>query len=77
MKKPFFSIIIPVHNSEKYVDKGLRSIIKQTFQDYEALIINDNSTDGTLDVVKKVIRNKSNFKIINLEKIWVLQMQGI
>ena len=68
MKKPFFSIIIPVHNSEKYVDKGLRSIIKQTFQDYEALIINDNSTDGTLDVVKKVIRNKGNFKIINLEK---------
>lgn len=38
---PFFSIIVPVYNVEKYIEKCLRSIYDQTFYDYEVIIVND------------------------------------
>ena len=41
------SIIIPVYNVEKYVDKCLRSIVNQTFSDIEIILINDGSTDAS------------------------------
>ncbi|MCM1179168.1 MAG: glycosyltransferase [Clostridium sp.] len=47
------SIVIPAYNVEKYVRECLDSIIKQTFQDFEVIIINDGSTDGTLDILRE------------------------
>ncbi|TDD96191.1 glycosyltransferase family 2 protein [Flavobacterium cellulosilyticum] len=45
----FFSIIIPLYNKENYVEKTLRSINNQTFVDFEVLIINDCSTDSSIE----------------------------
>jgi glycosyltransferase involved in cell wall biosynthesis len=42
---PYFSIIIPVYNKEKFVAKTIESILSQTFTDYEIIIVNDGSTD--------------------------------
>ena len=42
---PLFSIVIPLYNKEKYVENALKSILNQTFTDYEVLIINDCCTD--------------------------------
>lgn len=58
-----FSIIIPVYNSEKYIDRLLTSIKKQTFQDYELIIVNDGSTDNSLDILQKYKQNYMNLKI--------------
>ena len=68
MDKPFFSIVIPVHNSESYLEKSLNSIINQTFQNFEVLIIDDSSSDNTVKVIERKIDNLNNFKLIKLSK---------
>lgn len=45
---PSVSIIMPVYNTESYVDIAIRSVIQQELQDFELLLINDGSTDGSL-----------------------------
>ena len=47
MGKPFFSVIVPAHNSEKYLRKCLDSIFMQTFKDFELIIVCDSCTDKT------------------------------
>lgn len=48
---PRFSIIIPAHNSEKYIHRALESIAIQTFTDYEVIVVCDSCTDSTAEVV--------------------------
>ena len=43
---PPISIIIPIYNTEKYLEQCLESIVNQTFADFEAICIDDGSTDG-------------------------------
>ena len=62
MKKPKFSIIVPVYNTEKYVKRCLDSIKSQTFKDYEVIIVNDGSTDNSSDIISKY-----SYKVINQE----------
>ena len=62
-----FSIIVPVYNSEKYLDKCLTSIIDQTNQDFELLIINDGSPDNSQEIITKY-QNKYPFKIKSFVK---------
>lgn len=50
---PYFSIIIPAHNEEKYLEKTIRSIKKQSFKDYEAIIVTNGCTDKTEEIAKK------------------------
>ena len=57
---PKFSIIVPVYNVEKYIDKCLRSIVDQNFSDYEVIVVNDGTKDNSMGIVKKY-----PFKIIN------------
>lgn len=48
MAEPFFSVIIPVFNREKLISKTLNSVLNQTFEDYEVIVVDDGSTDRTL-----------------------------
>lgn len=48
--KPFFSIIIPVYNVEKYLPECMESILNQSFTDYEIILVNDGSTDNSLEI---------------------------
>lgn len=45
---PFFSIVIPLYNKEKHIKATLLSILAQTFSDFEVIVVNDGSTDGSL-----------------------------
>lgn len=49
---PIVSVVMPVFNAEKYVEDAVRSILRQTFAKFELIIINDGSTDGTLNILK-------------------------
>ena len=49
-KKPFFSVIVPAHNAEAFIEKGLQSIEAQTFKDFELIVVCDNCTDNTKSV---------------------------
>lgn len=50
---PKFSIIIPVYNVEKYIDGCLKSVMNQTYKDYEVIVVNDGTKDNSMDIVKK------------------------
>lgn len=63
MNKYKFSIIVPVYNVENYVDKCIKSILNQTYKNYEVIIINDGSTDNSLNIINKYKNNKK-IKII-------------
>ena len=64
---PKISVIIPVYNTEKYIEKCLESLAKQTMQDFEVIIVNDGSTDNSKKVIKDYMKN-SNLDIRYLEK---------
>lgn len=53
MPQPFFSIITCTKNSEKYLDKNISSVSKQSFGDYEHLFIDGRSTDATLQLIRR------------------------
>jgi len=62
--KTLFSIIVPVYNTSKYIDKCINSILNQTYNNYEIIIINDGSTDNSKEVLEKYKDNKK-ITIIN------------
>ena len=47
MSRPFFSVIVPAHNSAEYIQRGLQSIVSQSFTDYELIVVCDACTDNT------------------------------
>lgn len=59
------SVIIPVYNVENYLAECLDSVFNQTFKDYEVIIVNDGSTDNSLDIIKTYEPKFKNIKIIN------------
>lgn len=65
MSDVFFSIIMPVYNVEKYVKQSIESVLKQTFLGYELIIINDGSTDKTLEICKNYAEQYKNIRIID------------
>lgn len=48
-----FSIVITVYNKENFISKTLNSVLNQSFDDFEIIVVNDGSTDGSLEVIKK------------------------
>lgn len=62
-----FSIIIPVYNVEKYIEKCLMSVINQTYSDYEVIIVNDGTMDKSIQIAEKIIKDShiENIKVIN------------
>lgn len=51
---PTISVIIPAYNAEKTIQETIESVLNQTFPDLELIIINDGSTDGTLEVISSI-----------------------
>jgi glycosyltransferase involved in cell wall biosynthesis len=51
-ESPILTVFMPVYNAERYVGAAIRSVLDQTFTDFEFLIVNDGSTDGTVEVLK-------------------------
>ena len=60
---PEISIIIPVFNSEKFLSKCLDSILKQTFSDFELIIVNDGSTDDSLSICKHYLNCDNRIRL--------------
>lgn len=61
------SIIIPAYNSEKYILEAIKSAKKQTYKNWELIIVNDNSKDRTKEILEKEKKDKK-IKVINLNE---------
>jgi glycosyltransferase involved in cell wall biosynthesis len=68
MSDPRISIYMPVYNGEKYIAEALRSLQSQTMANFEVVIVNDGSTDGTLKVVEEFCAKDSRFRSMSFEK---------
>ena len=64
---PKVSIIVPFYNVEFYIEKCLETLVKQTLQDIEIILVNDGSKDNSILIVKKFLE-KYPEKIVYLEK---------
>ena len=65
---PTLSVIVPVYNTEKYVEKCINSILNSSFKDLEIIIVNDGSTDNSEEIIKKIIEENKDFNIKYLKK---------
>lgn len=66
-KKPAISIIMPVWNGETYLREAVESVLKQTFQDFEFLVLNDGSTDATAEILAEYAARDPRIHIIPLD----------
>jgi len=81
--KPIISVLMPVYNGEKYLPKAIKSILGQTFSNFEFIIINDGSTDKTEEIIKSFsdpriiyIRNESNLGLSKSFNIGIDRAKG-
>ena len=59
------SIVIPVYNVEKYIRKCLLSVVNQTLQEIEIVIVNDGTKDKSIDIIQDIIDSDNRIKLIN------------
>lgn len=68
LQNPVISVIIPVFNAASFLDETLKSILSQTFSDFELIILNDKSTDESLNIIKKFQQEDNRIIIIDKEE---------
>lgn len=54
MRKPLISVVLPLYNRQEYIKESINSVLEQTITDLELLIIDDASTDGSLEIIKRI-----------------------
>lgn len=67
MLSKIVSIIIPVFNASNYIESCLNSVLNQTYKNLQVIIVNDGSTDNSLEVIHQIIQNDSRFTVITQE----------
>jgi len=83
MRNPKVTVLMSVYNGEKYLKEAIDSILNQTFSDFEFIIINDGSTDNTLQILKKykdsriiIINNSKNIGLTKSLNIGIKKTRG-
>ncbi len=66
-KPPFFSVIVPTYNQDQYLGAALDTLLAQTYTNWEAIIVNDGSTDNTKEVIDKYLLIDDRFKSFHKE----------
>ena len=73
------SIIVPVYNCEKYLEKLINSVTNQQYKNYELILVDDGSTDNSLEIMNKYAKKNEKIKVFKKKnegpridkKIWV------
>lgn len=69
MKEKLVSVIVPIYNTEKYLDNCIESIINQSYKNLDIILVNDGSTDKSKSICEKWMKNDSRIRIINQENM--------
>lgn len=67
MQTKLVSVVLPVYNGEKYLRESINSILNQTYKNIELIIVNDNSTDSTLEIAKEYATKDDRVKVFSNE----------
>ena len=62
-KQPMFSVIMACYNHGQYVETAIKSILDQTFQDFELIVADNGSTDGSWEVIRKYSERIKTFRL--------------
>lgn len=65
IENPLISVILPVYNSEKTLDRSIQSILNQTFRSFELIIINDCSNDNSSNIINNYLLSDKRIRVIN------------
>lgn len=68
MKNDLISVVIPVYNTEKYLERCVNSVLNQSYKNLEIIFVNDSSTDNSMEIIEKYCNADNRCKYINLEK---------
>jgi glycosyltransferase involved in cell wall biosynthesis len=82
-RPPRVTVLLPVHNDRRFVGRAVASILAQTFRDFELVVLNDASTDGSMDVVEgfrdarlRIVRNASNIGLARTLNVGLAAAEG-
>ena len=67
MENELISIIVPIYNVENYLRQCLDSILNQTYQNFECLLVNDGSPDNSADICREYVEKDSRLKYFEKE----------
>ena len=59
------SVVMPVHNAGKYLEEAIRSVMSQTYSNWELLIVNDNSTDNSMEIANRLASEDCRIKVFD------------
>jgi len=62
---PFFSVVVPAYNAQDTLAETLDSLLRQTFEDWECLVVDDGSTDGTFDLASSIALDDARIRVIH------------
>lgn len=71
------SVIIPVYNTEKYLKRCLDSVLNQSYTDIEVIVVNDGSTDNSLQILKEYEKNDNRIKLIDQQNQGVSSARNV
>ena len=70
--QPIISVLMPVYNGEKYLPEAIESILNQSFLDFEFIILNDGSTDNSLNIINRYKNKDARIKVVSRENRGVI-----
>ena len=74
VEKKHISVVIPLYNKASSIEKSIKAVLSQTFASFEIIVVNDGSTDNSIEVVNSI--KDERIRIIN-KKMVVFQVQEI
>ena len=67
---PYISVIIPVYNTEKYINKCINSVLNQTLSNIEIIVVDDGSTDHSCEIIEQYKIKDNRIKIIRQKNLY-------
>ena len=68
MQKNKVSVIIPAHNAESYISRSVCSVLEQSYSDFEVIIVENGSTDRTMEICKQLSEKDRRIRVCQSEK---------
>ena len=68
MNNELVSIVTPVYNAERFIEKTIKTVQEQTYENWELILVNDCSSDKSAEIIERFAKKDKRVRLINLEK---------